>query len=202
VIAFYAFLAPFIGGGHIWEYTFIAIYSPVVCKSPFLSFHLIYIYYLHTQKKQGLCCLIRVALQALIVFILYVRCTAINPADPGIISKFDPRVGNKFSSAHDLSGKHHGSEHERIAAREQYSPSSAASKRSMSKKSSVEDLDRVDNSRKENNQNSCNAIGGIFCILFSHEDCRKQEATADEQGGGEDALFCTLCNAEVLHCDL
>ncbi|KAL2596192.1 hypothetical protein AAZV13_11G088100 [Glycine max] len=163
VIAFYAFLAPFIGGGHIWEYTFIAIYSPV----------------------------------ALIVFILYVRCTAINPADPGIISKFDPRVGNKFSSAHDLSGKHHGSEHERIAAREQYSPSSAASKRSMSKKSSVEDLDRVDNSRKENNQNSCNAIGGIFCILFSHEDCRKQEATADEQGGGEDALFCTLCNAEV-----
>ncbi|XP_006590780.1 probable protein S-acyltransferase 19 isoform X3 [Glycine soja] len=164
VIAFYAFLAPFIGGGHIWEYTFIAIYSPV----------------------------------ALIVFILYVRCTAINPADPGIISKFDPRVGNKFSSAHDLSGKHHGSEHERIAAREQYSPSSAASKRSMSKKSSVEDLDRVDNSRKENNQNSCNAIGGIFCILFSHEDCRKQEATADEQGGGEDALFCTLCNAELV----
>ncbi|KAG4988186.1 hypothetical protein JHK85_031169 [Glycine max] len=136
--------------------------------------------------------------QALIVFILYVRCTAINPADPGIISKFDPRVGNKFSSAHDLSGKHHGSEHERIAAREQYSPSSAASKRSMSKKSSVEDLDRVDNSRKENNQNSCNAIGGIFCILFSHEDCRKQEATADEQGGGEDALFCTLCNAELV----
>ncbi|TKY67797.1 S-acyltransferase 19 [Spatholobus suberectus] len=165
VIAFYAFLAPFIGG-HILEYTFIAVYSPV----------------------------------ALIVFILYVRCTAINPADPGIMSKFDPGVGHKFNSAHGLSGQHHVSEHDRIAAREQYSPSSAASKRSMtnmSKKSSVEDLDRVDNSREQNNRNSCNVIGGIFCIFFSHEDCWKQEATVDEQGGGEDALFCTLCNAEV-----
>ncbi|XP_014494183.1 probable protein S-acyltransferase 19 [Vigna radiata var. radiata] len=163
VIAFYAFLAPFIGG-LIWEYIFIGVYSPV----------------------------------ALIVFILYVRCTAINPADPGIMSKFDPRVGNNLNSVHELSGKHHISEHERIAAREQYSPSS--SKRSMtnmSKKSSVEDLDRADSSRKQNNQSSCNVVGGIFCILFSHEDCRKQEASTEEQGGGEDALFCTLCNAEV-----
>ncbi|KAK7264072.1 hypothetical protein RJT34_31675 [Clitoria ternatea] len=165
VIAFYAFLAPFIGG-RIWEYTFIGVYSPV----------------------------------ALIVFILYVRCTAINPADPGIMSKFDPRVGNKFNSAHDLSGKHQCSEHDRIATGEQSSLSSAPSRRSMtnmSKKSSVEDLDRVDDSRRQNNRNSCNVIGGVFCILFSHEDCHKQEATADEQGGGEDALFCTLCNAEV-----
>ncbi|XP_027909458.1 probable protein S-acyltransferase 19 isoform X1 [Vigna unguiculata] len=163
VIAFYAFLAPFIGG-RIWEYIFIGVYSPV----------------------------------ALIVFILYVRCTAINPADPGIMSKFDPRVGNKFNSAQELSGKHHISEHERIAAREQYSPSS--SKRSMtnmSKKSSVEDMDRADSTRKQNNQSSCNVVGGIFCILFSHEDCRKQEASTEEQGGAEDALFCTLCNAEV-----
>nr|KYP68065.1 putative S-acyltransferase At4g15080 family [Cajanus cajan] len=137
VIAFYAFLAPFIGG-HLWEYIFIGVYSPV----------------------------------ALTVFILYVRCTAINPADPGIMSKFDPRGGNRFNSAHDLSGKHHVSEHDHIAAREQYSP-------------------------EQNNRNSCNAIGGICCILFSHEDCQKQEVTADEQAGGEDALFCTLCNAEV-----
>jgi len=156
-----------------------------------------------THKKHCLCGLILVVLQALTVFILYVRCTAINPADPGIMSKFDTRVGNKFDSAHDLSGKHNISEHERIAATEQYSPSS--SKRSMtnmSKKSSVEDMDRVDSSRKQNNRSSCNVFGGIFCILFSHEDCRKQEAPADEQGGGEDALFCTLCNAEVLRCDL
>ncbi|AES89496.2 putative protein S-acyltransferase [Medicago truncatula] len=165
VIAFYAFLAPFLGG-RIWEYTFIGVYSPV----------------------------------ALIVFILYVRCTAINPADPGIMSKFDPRVRNKFDSAHDLLGKHQSSEHGGVAAGEHSSPSSAASKRSMtnmSKKSSVEGPDRVDDLRNQNNPNSCDVIGGILCILFSHEDCRKQEATADEQGGGEDALFCTLCNSEV-----
>lgn len=29
---------------------------------------------------------------ALAVFILYVRCTAINPADPGIMSKFDHKA--------------------------------------------------------------------------------------------------------------
>lgn len=145
------------------------------------------------------------ALQALLVFILYIRCTAINPADPGIMSKFDPRVGNNYNSAHDLFGKHQASERDDVAAGEHSSLSSAASKRSMtnmSKKSSVEDPDRVDDSRNQNSQNSCDVIGGIFCILFSHEDCRKQEATADEQGGGEDALFCTLCNAEVLSYDL
>ncbi|KAK7258111.1 hypothetical protein RIF29_32563 [Crotalaria pallida] len=165
VIAFYIFFAPFLGG-HIWEYTFIGVYSPV----------------------------------ALVVFILYVRCTAINPADPGIMFKFDPRVGNKFGSAHGLSGKHQVSKRDNIAAGEHSSLSSTASEKSIanaSKKSSVEDLGGVDNSRKQNNRNSCDVIGGIFCILFSHEDCRKQEGITDEQGGGEDALFCTLCNAEV-----
>lgn len=144
------------------------------------------------------------ALQALIVFILYARCTAINPADPGIMSKFDPRAGNTFDPAHGLLGKHQSSERGDVAAGEHSSLSSAASKRSMtnmSKKSSVEDPDRVGDLRNQYKPSSCDVIGGICCILFSHEDCRKQE-TADEQGGGEDALFCTLCNSEVLCCDL
>lgn len=171
----------------------------------FLLTHLIY-YLLFTYLQEvGLCCcFILLALQALVVFILYIRCTAINPADPGIMSKFDPEVGNKFISAHGLSGKHQASKRDGIAAGKHSSLSSTASEMSIanaSKKSSVEDLDGVDNSRKQNNRNSCDVIGGIFCILFSHEDCRKQESIADEQGGGEDALFCTLCNAEVLHCD-
>lgn len=172
------------------------------CFYDFTSFC---IYYLLTYKRHGLCCFILVASQALIVFILYVRCTAINPADPGIMSKFDPRVRNKFESSHGLLGKHQSSEHGGVAAGEHSSPSSAASKRSMtnmSKKSSVEDPDRVDDLRNQNNPNSCDVIGGILCILFSHEDCRKQEATSDGEGGGEDALFCTLCNSEVLCCDL
>ncbi|XP_015952738.1 probable protein S-acyltransferase 19 [Arachis duranensis] len=164
VIAFYAFLVPFLGG-HILEYTFIAVYSPV----------------------------------ALVVFILYIRCTAINPADPGIMSKFDPRVGNRFDSAHGLM-KHQASEHDDFVAGEEYSPSSVASKRSVanaSKKSSVEDIERADDSRTQHSRNSCDVFGGILCILFTHGDCRKQDTTADEQGGGDDALFCTLCDAEV-----
>lgn len=43
---------------------------------------------------------------------------------------------------------------------------------------------------------SCSGIGGIFCLLFVHEDCRKEE-DVEVQGNTEDALFCTLCNAEV-----
>ncbi|KAL8488803.1 hypothetical protein ACS0TY_024928 [Phlomoides rotata] len=39
---------------------------------------------------------------ALLVFILYVRPTAINPADPGIMSKFDPELMNEAREKHDL----------------------------------------------------------------------------------------------------
>ncbi|KAK4278729.1 hypothetical protein QN277_016535 [Acacia crassicarpa] len=136
---------------------------------------------------------------ALVVFILYIRCTAINPADPGIMSKFDPNVvEHKFNSDHCSAMKHQPSENDEIAAGEHSSPSST-SKRSMtnmSKKSSMEYPDREDISGDHNKRSSCNVIGGIFCFLFVHEDCRKQEAAAEQQGG-EDALFCTLCNAEV-----
>ncbi|XP_028789677.1 probable protein S-acyltransferase 19 [Neltuma alba] len=130
-------------------------------------------------------------------FYSYIRCTAINPADPGIMSKFDPSVEHKINSDHHLAMKHQPSENDEIAAGEQSSPSS--SKRSMtnmSKKSSVDYLDREDISGDHNKRSSCNVLGGILCILFVHEDCRKQEAAAEQQGG-EDALFCTLCNAEV-----
>ncbi|KAI4305436.1 hypothetical protein L6164_028802 [Bauhinia variegata] len=136
---------------------------------------------------------------ALVVFILYVRCTAINPADPGIMSKFDHRVVDRFNSERCLSERHQASERDEITAGEPYSPSSV-SRKSMangSKKGSVEELGRVDYSRKHNTRSSCDVIGGIFCGLFVHEDCRKQEAAAEQQGTGEDALFCTLCNAEV-----
>ena len=46
---------------------------------------------------------------------------------------------------------------------------------------------------------SCRS-GGIFCAVFVHEDCRKQDGVADQQGTGADALYCTLCEAEVLLC--
>uniref|UniRef100_A0A0A9CXM7 S-acyltransferase n=1 Tax=Arundo donax TaxID=35708 RepID=A0A0A9CXM7_ARUDO len=38
--------------------------------------------------------------------------------------------------------------------------------------------------------------GGLICALFVKEDCRKLD-DSENQVDGEDALFCTLCNAEV-----
>ncbi|KDP30428.1 hypothetical protein JCGZ_16667 [Jatropha curcas] len=163
VIAFYAFFAPFLGG-HIWEYTLIGTYSPVV----------------------------------LLVFILYVRCTAINPADPGIMSKFNADLMNQPNMNQGILDKDFRGKFDETGSAMHSSPSSA-SRSSMaaansSKKSSVREIGRVDPvvARK-----SCYGYGGIFCALFVHEDCRKQEGIADQQGTGEDALFCTLCNAEV-----
>ena len=43
------------------------------------------------------------------------------------------------------------------------------------------------------------SIGGLFCALFTKEDCHKREEITELQAANaEDALFCTLCNAEVL----
>ncbi|XP_062153437.1 probable protein S-acyltransferase 19 [Alnus glutinosa] len=166
VVAFYAFLAPFLGG-RTWEYILVASYSPV----------------------------------ALLVFILYVRCTAINPADPGIMSRFDHGVTNKLSANHGLSAKDLPRKFDEIASGGHSSPSSA-SKSSIagansSKKGSVSEIGGVNIPSEPTSRKSCSKIGGIFCALFVHEDCRKQEGAAEEQGTVEDALFCTLCNAEV-----
>lgn len=66
-----------------------------------------------------------------------------------------------------------------------------------SKKGSVSEIGGVNIPSEPTSRKSCSKIGGIFCALFVHEDCRKQEGAAEEQGTVEDALFCTLCNAEV-----
>lgn len=42
-------------------------------------------------------------------------------------------------------------------------------------------------------------LGGLVCALFLKEDCRKFD-DSENQADGEDALFCTLCNAEVCSC--
>ncbi|KAG6721363.1 hypothetical protein I3842_03G108200 [Carya illinoinensis] len=167
VVAFYAFFAPFLGG-RTWEYILVATYSPV----------------------------------ALLVFILYVRCTAINPADPGIMSTFDPAVTNKLNTNNQLSVKDLSRKFDEIASRENLSSPSSASRSSIagansSKKGSIKEIREVNIPLESTSRNSCSKIEGFFCALFVHEDCRKQEGAAEEQGTGEDALFCTLCNAEV-----
>ncbi|CAH9137705.1 unnamed protein product [Cuscuta epithymum] len=174
VVAFYAFFSPFLGG-HIWEYVLVGTYSPV----------------------------------ALLVFILYVRCTAINPADPGIMSKFNSEIltsssnNSSTSSKHGLSTKDTSGKFEGLKIGANSSPLSI-SKISFAASNSVK-KGHVEGGRSDGRVNSSRRkrgsyckLGGIFCALFVHKDCRKQEIGAALEGGTtEDALFCTLCNAEV-----
>lgn len=44
--------------------------------------------------------------------------------------------------------------------------------------------------------NGCSKFGCCLCSLLAIEDCRSDE-DLQQQYGEEDALFCTLCNAEV-----
>lgn len=48
------------------------------------------------------------------------------------------------------------------------------------------------------NSNWCSKVGCFFCGFLVREDCRSNEdSIPQQQSGEEDALFCTLCNAEV-----
>lgn len=141
------------------------------------------------------------ALQVLIVFILYVRCTAINPADPGIMSKFSHDIRNKPTMNHGLSVKDLPRKFDEPGSAMHSSPSSASRSSiaapNSSRKGSVGEIGSVDTAPKPPTTKSWYNIGVVFCALFVHEDCRRQEGAAEQQGTGEDALFCTLCNAEV-----
>ncbi|CAL9013361.1 unnamed protein product [Prunus brigantina] len=135
---------------------------------------------------------------ALLVFILYVRCTAINPADPGIMSKFDNEATNSINPNHRLSAKDLPRKFDETTTG--HSSPSSVSRSSLagansSRKGSVGEPGVVNIVAEPTTRKCC--IGGIFCALFVHEDCRKQQEGAAESQGGEDALFCTLCNAEV-----
>ncbi|XWS47445.1 hypothetical protein CRYUN_Cryun14cG0152500 [Craigia yunnanensis] len=135
------------------------------------------------------------SLVALLVFILYVRCTAINPADPGIMSKFYGGT-NKLDRKHGLSLKDLPRKFDEFGSGLHSSPStvsrSSIAAPNSSKKGSVGDTGTID--APAPTRKSC-CIGEIFCAIFVHQDCRKWEGAAEQ--GSEDALFCTLCNAEV-----
>lgn len=110
---------------------------------------------------------------ALCVFILYVRCTAIDPADPGILVEADKT--SAYRSHIDA-----------------HTPGHASSIEEPTK----EEL-RSGGKSERSGSSCCSKVGGLFCGIFVKEDCRKDEDLFQQQNGEEDALFCTLCNAEV-----
>lgn len=154
-------------GRDIWEYVLVAAYTPV----------------------------------AALVFVLYVRSTAINPADPGIMDKFDSELRNKTNTRHELSAQdlprkfdeHSVGEHSSISSASRSSIPAANSRKRASTEAGNTNMQVI----PPNEKLSCWHPGKLFCALFVHEDCCKQDNIADQEGAGEDALFCTLCNAEV-----
>uniref|UniRef100_A0ACD5Y7Y0 Uncharacterized protein n=1 Tax=Avena sativa TaxID=4498 RepID=A0ACD5Y7Y0_AVESA len=134
---------------------------------------------------------------AVAVFVLYIRCTSINPADPGIMSKFDDGYVNAPESnaalqATNLPGK-------TGVATGTNSPTSTC-RSSLHGHSNHGDLaagdTNIDISVQQQRRRSGCYFGGFICALFVKEDCRKSDDSENEVDG-EGALFCTLCNAEV-----
>lgn len=117
------------------------------------------------------------------------------------MSKFDSRVTNKHDTNHGLSAKDLPRKFDGIT--NGHSSPSSASRSSIagansSRKGSLGEVGGLDIPVETIRRKSSCSFGGIFCAMFVHEDCRKQDEAAEQQFNG-DALFCTLCNAEVLH---
>ncbi|CAK9166027.1 unnamed protein product, partial [Ilex paraguariensis] len=109
---------------------------------------------------------------ALCVFVLYVRCRAIDPADPGILTEAAETPAYGLQNDTDLRG--------------------IASSREEPSKAGLENGGKSDRC----GSSGCSKIVGLVCGFFAWEDCRKDEDLFAQQTGEEDALFCTLCNAE------
>lgn len=132
---------------------------------------------------------------ALLVFILYVRSTTINPADPGILSKSEAKPDTNPLSALNMP-ENFGE----LGPRPQsasLSSRSSIENNSSRKGSAIEE--RVDTEAGPSSQSSpfgC-SVRNLLCGVFVLEDCCQPGRSIEQQPEGEAALFCTLCNAEV-----
>ncbi|CAH8351318.1 unnamed protein product [Eruca vesicaria subsp. sativa] len=119
---------------------------------------------------------------ALLVFVLYVRCTAINPADPRIMSIFE--------LPHPLSARDISRSFNETGSQFQSSPSGVSRSFTLAANSTVKgslgDAERVDSVPRK----SCYNPLAIFCCVFVLEDCWKQESSRV-------GLYCSICNSEV-----
>lgn len=135
---------------------------------------------------------------AFAVFILYIRCTSINPADPGIMSRFEGDLVDAPGNAANTQGTNLPEKTEVAAGTN--SPTSPC-RSSLDGRSNAGDVAAggtgIDlQSQPPTRSRRCLLVGGLICALFVYEDCRNFD-DSENQVDGEDALFCTLCDAEV-----
>lgn len=135
-------------------------------------------------------------LQALSVFLLYVRCSAINPADPGVLGNQSLSKNDEKSSFSQISA---------TLTAELDDPSSPAVPSALSAVHSDKDLDQkftyTEQGRIGWNKppSICSFAGlcGLCCGWLVTDDHCINDAKFEQPVPEEDILFCTLCNAEV-----
>ncbi|KAG2308959.1 hypothetical protein Bca52824_028707 [Brassica carinata] len=92
------------------------------------------------------------------VFVLYIRCTGIDPADPGIFVDAVNTPAHKSQNSN-------------------YVPENGVP-------------------YTRHGSGCCNAVGRFICGCLVIQDCRR-DTHQEQSGEQEEALFCSLCNAEV-----
>ncbi|KAL6858719.1 hypothetical protein ACP4OV_017721 [Aristida adscensionis] len=135
---------------------------------------------------------------AFAVFILYIRCTSINPADPAIMSKFEDGFIDAPASTAGLQCTDLPTKDDVASGTNSPTSSCRSSLNEHSHHGGLAVGDANTNLSSQppiRSSRSC-LLGGIICALFVKGDCRKFD-DSENQVEGEDALFCTLCNAEV-----
>ncbi|KAJ4903525.1 Protein S-acyltransferase 21 [Raphanus sativus] len=96
---------------------------------------------------------------AFLVFVLYIRCTGIDPADPGIFVDAVNTPAHKSQTSN-------------------YVPENGVP-------------------YTRHGSGCCNAVGRFICGCLVSQDCRRDTTHQEQSGEQEEALFCSLCNAEV-----
>ncbi|GLJ39983.1 hypothetical protein SUGI_0818020 [Cryptomeria japonica] len=170
VVAFYAFFAPFLGND-VLEYAAMAVYTTM----------------------------------ALAVFLLYVRCTAIDPADPGILSNFGHTSFSPDKTKQGLSPSplvinlgQGGAKQSPAFSSNIGSPLTIQSEKKVPSEAGNMKLAGAGDSGKKNSE-VCflSVVGCLLCGWLFRDDSCQNEGVQQQHVIEEDALFCTLCNAEV-----
>lgn len=138
---------------------------------------------------------------ALLVFVLYVRSTAINPADPGIMSKFDSGKMNDTNSKHGFSARNRSGKFDELS-NDARSSLSSASRTSIAAAKSIkkgqQEAGRLGNEMVSlTRSSSCCKIGGVFCFLL----CTRIAATRMEllRRKGQVKMLC-FAHCAMLRC--
>jgi len=137
---------------------------------------------------------------ALAVFLLYIRCSAIDPADPGILSNFGHKSFSTKEKKQELSSStlmlNVGQGVKQSPALSSGGSSFVIQSGNKPESGRMTWMDSEDTGKKSSSFCFANVVGCFFCGWFIKDDSCQNEGLPPQEAE-DDALFCTLCNAEV-----